>query len=421
MNSFRPQIVSVLNRAFDADIQLWQLHGSWQSFGPTLDIGGIDAATADERLHVQRATLALDVWQSLLHWRWQFRDVTFYRLQLDLNTTLMGRDHQGSPISFDRLSNLFLRQFDHFILRGSQITFLTPSGERTRLSVPQLTWLNTSNRHRAEGKISLSNTDVQQGAIDVRMDLHDQQGLLDNGKVYLKAQDIDLKPWFSQLLQSNTGLQSADFSLAAWLTLENGEIAGADALLSRGAALWQDGDQAHRLDVNQLALHLSKRQDAWQMDVPALTIATDGQSWAPVALSLFWLPAKRHLFFPDREGEIRLRARGLALERFTPLLPFISAVTPTLRALARPAAARRAFRAGAGHPAQRRRRHAFSGALARSRLAALGVAAGGGPCFWRGGRLAGRGAAAARAGRQHATLSEHVPRAAGPIPRPRNL
>ncbi|CAK8743417.1 hypothetical protein SODG_006553 [Sodalis praecaptivus] len=41
LNSFRPQIVSVLNRAFDADIQLRQLHGSWQSFGPTLDIGGL--------------------------------------------------------------------------------------------------------------------------------------------------------------------------------------------------------------------------------------------------------------------------------------------------------------------------------------------------------------------------------------------
>ncbi|KYP96661.1 hypothetical protein BG74_07145 [Sodalis-like endosymbiont of Proechinophthirus fluctus] len=42
----------------------------------------VDATTADERLHVQRATPALDVWQFLLHYRWQFRDVTFYRLQL---------------------------------------------------------------------------------------------------------------------------------------------------------------------------------------------------------------------------------------------------------------------------------------------------------------------------------------------------
>ncbi|RLR17717.1 AsmA2 domain-containing protein [Sodalis-like symbiont of Bactericera trigonica] len=332
LDRLRPQIVSVLNRAFNADIQLLQLKGSWQSFGPTLDIGGIDAATADERLHVQRATLALDVWQSLLHWRWQFRDVTLYRLQLDLNTTLMGRDHCGSPISSDRLSNLFLHQFDHFILRGSQITFLTTSGERNRLSIPQLTWLNTPNRHRAEGKISLSSTEVQQGSIDMRMDLHDQQGLLDNGKVYLQARDVDLKPWFSQLLQSNTRLQSADFSLAAWLTLEKGEIAGADALLSRGGALWQDGDQTHRLDVDRLALHLSKRQDAWQMDVPKLNIATDGQSWAPAALSLFWLPAKRHLFSPDRESEILLRASRLDLKRFSPLLPLISAVTPTLSA-----------------------------------------------------------------------------------------
>ncbi|WP_025246653.1 DUF3971 domain-containing protein [Candidatus Sodalis pierantonius] len=313
LNSFRPQIVSVLNRAFDADIQLRQLHGSWQSFGPTLDIGGIDATTADERLHVQRAALALDVWQSLLHWRWQFRDVTFYRLQLDLNTTLMGRDHQGSPISSDRLSNLFLRQFDHFILRGSQITFLTPSGERTRLSVPQLTWLNTSNRHRAEGKISLSNTDVQQGAIDVRMDLHDQQGLLDNGKVYLKAQDVDLKPWFSQLLQSHTGLQSADFSLAAWLTLENGEIAGADALLSRGAALWQDGDQTHRLDVNQLALDIplsdagaTRFQARWR-----------DLGWQPWEL----LPGANHVS-GEAEGSLAAGRLQLALDDST--LPYQS-------------------------------------------------------------------------------------------------
>ncbi len=51
---------------------------------------------------------------------------------------------------------LFLRQFDHFDLRDSEVSFLTPSGQRAELAIPQLTWLNDPRRHRAEGLVSLS-------------------------------------------------------------------------------------------------------------------------------------------------------------------------------------------------------------------------------------------------------------------------
>ncbi|TCL04839.1 AsmA2 domain-containing protein YhdP [Sodalis ligni] len=332
LDTFRPQIIGRLNAVYGANIQAREMHGSWQSFGPTLDIGGIESVTEDEKLHIQRVTVALDVWQSLLHWRWQFRDVTFYRLRLDLNSTLLGRDHQGSPIKSDQLSDLFLRQFDHFTLRDSELSFLTPSGERSTLSVPQLTWLNSPQRHRAEGLISLSNVEVHQGAIQLRMDLNDEKGLLDNGKVYLRADNIDLKPWFSQWLRDQTGLKSADFSLAAWLDLDHGDITGGDVFFSHGTAQWQDGSDQHRLDVSKLAMHLSQQGDGWQLDMPALNIATDGDTWAPGALSLFWLPEKNRLFAPDQAGEIRVRAKNLMLERFSPLLPLVSFITPALRA-----------------------------------------------------------------------------------------
>ncbi len=332
LDTFRPRIVAALNASTGLDIRIREMHGNWQSFGPTLDIRAIESVTADEQLRIQRVTVALDVWQSLLHWRWQFRDVTFYRLQLDLNTTLLGRDHQGSPIKSDRLTDLFLYQFDHFILRDSELSFLTPSGDRTKLSVPQLTWLNTRQRHRAEGQIALSNVDVQQGAIQLRMDLHDENGLLNNGKVYLQADDINLKPWFSQWLQDQTGLKNADFSLAAWLTLEHGDITRGDAFFSQGVARWQEGDREHRLDVANLALHLTRQGDGWQLDAPVLNISADGESWAPGALSLFWLPEKNQLFTPDRASEIRLRAKNLRLQQFTPFMPLVSFITPNLRA-----------------------------------------------------------------------------------------
>ncbi|STV10574.1 membrane protein [Klebsiella pneumoniae subsp. ozaenae] len=116
-----------------------------------------------------RVTLALDVWQSLLHMRWQFRDLTFWQLQVHTNTPIQTNDG-GESLKTDRISDLFLRQFDHFTLRDSHLSFLTLSGQRAELAVPQLTWLNGRNRHRAEGQLSLSSLTGQHGVMQVRMD-----------------------------------------------------------------------------------------------------------------------------------------------------------------------------------------------------------------------------------------------------------
>ncbi|VTP67710.1 Uncharacterised protein [Serratia rubidaea] len=181
-------------------------------------------------------------------------------------------------------------QFDHFDLRDSRISFLTPSGPRAEVAIPQLTWLNSDQRHRAEGQISLSTFNGQHGAVQVRMDLRDNKGLLNTGTVYLQADNIDMKPWFSRWLKSNTGLESADFSLAAWLQVQQGEIYGGNALLKQGAARWTVGDEAHRLDVDNLALAVKRQGGGWQLDVPQLNIKTDGQAWPQGMLSGLWLP-----------------------------------------------------------------------------------------------------------------------------------
>ena len=75
------------------------------------------------------------------------------------------------------------------------MSFITLSGQRAELAIPQLTWLNGKNRHRAEGLVSLSSLNGQHGVMQVRMDLRDDDGLLNNGKVWLQADDVDVKPW----------------------------------------------------------------------------------------------------------------------------------------------------------------------------------------------------------------------------------
>src|SRR5476651_486042 len=330
LHRFQDQLVDKVQSVTGVPITLDQISGNWQTFGPTLELKQLSVTLPDASVKVERVTLALDVWQSLLHFRWQFRDLTFYNLDLVTNATFGGEAKNSKGLEANRISDIFLKQVDHFDLRDSHISFLTPSGPRAEISIPQLTWLNSPNRHRAEGLLSLSSFNGQHGVVQVRMDLNDNNGLLNNGKIYLQADDIDMKPWFSRWLRSNTGLESADFSLAAWLTVRDGDIYDGDALVKTGAATWTSEGQEHRLDVDNLTLHGSRQGSGWQVETQQLNLKTDGQAWPKGTLSALYLPENSEFLGPSQGEEIRLRATQLQLERLGPIIPTFSFLTPEL-------------------------------------------------------------------------------------------
>ncbi|WP_127959046.1 AsmA2 domain-containing protein YhdP [Serratia microhaemolytica] len=325
LDRYRPQLLMQLEKVLSVPVDADFIQGSWQTFGPTLEMRNLRATLPNGHLQIARLTLALDVWQSLLDWRWQFRDLTFYQLQLDITEPLAGG---GVPnFSAGKIGELFLFHFDHFDLRNSGVSFFTPSGQHAVLHIPQLTWLNRANRHRAEGQVSLSTFYNHHGALELRLDLRDEEGLLNSGTIYLKANDVDMKPWFSRWLKSNTGLQNANFNLAIWLHLSGGEIHGGDALLSQGIASWLVNSRQHQLEVDNLALTLSRQPDGWQLDLPELNLKTDGQPWPAGSLSALWLTPLKDASLRD---ELRLRAYGIQLERLSALLPTLSFLSPNL-------------------------------------------------------------------------------------------
>ncbi|QOI57401.1 AsmA2 domain-containing protein YhdP [Rouxiella badensis] len=335
LDRFKQPIVDKIQSMTGVPIALSQVHGSWQTFGPMLELRDLSVKLPESSSKVERITLALDVWQSLLHLRWQFRDLTFYNLQLDLNSTLGGDDNKRSPIGANRISDIFLKQVDHFDLRNSRITFLTPSGPRAEFDIQQMTWLNSPNRHRAEGQLGLSSFNGQHGIVQLRMDLNDNDGLLNDGKIYLQADDIDMKPWFSRWLRSNTGLESANFSLAAWLTLRDGQVFSGDVQVKKGEAVWHTDGQSHRLDADNLTLHGSRQGNGWQVGTPQLNLQTDGQDWPKGALNALYLPengtsGNAQFLGPDQQEQLRLRGSNIQLERIGPLIPTISFLTPAL-------------------------------------------------------------------------------------------
>jgi len=327
LNEWREPILARISAETGLPLKASEFQARWQTFGPELEVRDIQATLKDGgSAEVKRVTLALDVWQSLLHLRWQFRDLTFYQLAVNSNTPLESSE-EGNTLGKDRISDLFLRQFDHFDLRDSRVSFLTPSGQRAELAIPQLTWLNGDDRHRAEGQVSLTSLTGQHGVMQVRMDLRDDNGLLNNGRVWLQADDIDVKPWLSQWMQDKVALTSARFSLEGWMTLNKGEIESGDVWLKKGGASWLGNNTTHRMTVDNLTTHISRQKAGWQFDVPVTRIAIDDKPWPQGALSFAWVPAQEA---KEASDELRVRASNLELNSLDGLMPIAQKISPAM-------------------------------------------------------------------------------------------
>ncbi|MBY7190925.1 AsmA2 domain-containing protein YhdP [Escherichia ruysiae] len=331
LDAWRPEILNKIESATGMPVAASQLSASWQNFGPTLEAHDIRAELKDGgEFSVKRVTLALDVWQSLLHMRWQFRDLTFWQLRFRTNIPITSGGSNDS-LEASHISDLFLRQFDHFDLRDSEISFLTPSGQRAELAIPQLTWLNDPRRHRAEGQVSLSSLTGQHGVMQVRMDLRDDEGLLSNGRVWLQADDIDLKPWLGKWMQDNIALETAQFSLEGWMTIDKGDVIGGDVWLKQGGASWLGEKKTHSLSVDNLTAHITREHSGWQFSIPDTRITMDGKPWPSGALTLAWIPeqdvgGKNN----KRSDELRIRASNLELAGLEGIRPLAAKLSPAL-------------------------------------------------------------------------------------------
>ncbi|PHM71399.1 AsmA2 domain-containing protein YhdP [Xenorhabdus kozodoii] len=326
LNEYRQQLVEKIADVTGIPVNIGYIKGQWESFGPSLEIRDISAKTEQADIHAKKIILSLDVWRSLLQRRWHFRDLSFYQLQVNYNQALFGEDGENKLSKPDSLSTLFLEQLNHFDLHDSRLTFLTPSGEKADLRLPQLTWLNRDNRHRAQGSVSLSSINGQEGVVQVKLDLKDSNGILDNGTVYLQADDIDMRLWLSRWLKDNTGLDSAHFSLASWITLKRGRVDSGRLQLKHGGVNWHVGDETHRLDVSDLLLQMRRQGEGWLFKMPNLAgLKTDNQQWPAGKLSALYMAQSQQYQGNDHW---RIRAENIQLEYLNGILPILSFVTP---------------------------------------------------------------------------------------------
>ncbi|MCW2257724.1 uncharacterized protein (TIGR02099 family) [Providencia alcalifaciens] len=325
IDHYRQNIVSYIEENADVSLQIGQIEGAWQSFGPVLTLTDVVVHHADADAKASKIAVELDVWNSLLSLTWRFRDITFYQLNVDYKAPF---NFEGSdqPIDSDGIEGLFLKQFNHFTLKNSQLTFLTPSEQKTTLILPELSWLNEQGRHRAQGFVSLETLNKQHGYLQVKIDVNDKNGILSDGTVYLQADNIDMQPWLNRWLRENTGLRDANFSLSSWITIKNNRIDSGLLQLRQGEANWGEGALAQNLQVNDLLLRMRRQGEGWLFNIPELdTLKTNEYIWPDGSVSVLYLPSSMKYHQKDHW---RIRAKNIELERLSEVLPTFSFVTP---------------------------------------------------------------------------------------------
>ncbi|WP_241622413.1 AsmA2 domain-containing protein YhdP [Rosenbergiella australiborealis] len=326
MNHYRSQLLSAASTAAGVHLSADKLQGEWKNFGPTLEVENFSAALADgATLRIKHVTLALDIWQSLLHANLTFRDLTFWQLHFSIQQFSEQDTSSHSGYDSNKVKNLFLQRFDHFILRESSVEFPTPSGQRVTLNIPTLTWFNEGKLHRAEGLVNLSSFTGQHGTAQLRVNLQDNEQLLDKGTIWLKVDDIDAKPWLGRWVNENTNLKKAHLSLMAWLHLSEGTLASGDVVINHGDAQWQEGNQtAHQLELSQLSARLSRVEKGFILSIPDTGISIDQQRWPKGSLAFNWQADSQQPWLPATHSMMRVRAANIDIAGLTPLVPLLS-------------------------------------------------------------------------------------------------
>ena len=326
LDNYRPEIEAYLTKQLNSPVTITQLSGVWQNFGPDLSIEGLHIANQDANVSAKQITFSFDVWRSLLHFRPYFRELTFNQLNVDYQQPLFSGEE--GDISFsepDDISSLFFKQFERFKLIDSRFTFLTPSGAKSQLNIPELMWLNQKNRHRAQGNVTLDTSLNQYGGLNVRLDIYtNQQGAIDNGQIFINADDIDISPWLSQWVKSNSGVGEAKASLSNWIEITQGRITGSQLQIHQGEMDWHSDNAAHVLKVEDLILRMRRQENGWLADIPyTRKITMDGTQWPNGYLAVLYQPKE----IANKEAW-RIRAKNIELERLYALLPLFSFLTP---------------------------------------------------------------------------------------------
>lgn len=286
---YKTDIEQWIKAEYGTEVRIGALSAGWQGTGPALVLQHLEVLDSHNQpqLTVQETGIRLDFWRSL-------RTMKLSAAHFELTGLTYRVDAQrwlGAGVAapsdnqqlFDALQDLFFKQLQHFSVLDSQLVFNNTQDEDIRLDIKALNWQNEGDRHQGWGELSVA--DVTANTLSFIIDLTGEPSKA-QGQLYLASQQLDLLPWFQQLLPQTRKLNSAKLNFAAWGDIKAGKLRQIDVALSDNNVGWLKDGVWNKVALSDGYLRWLPLAKGWSLTSSPMTLSNSTESWPGLQMQL---------------------------------------------------------------------------------------------------------------------------------------
>ncbi len=288
---YKADIEQFIAERYGAQVQIGQLSAGWQSGGPALLLQQVQVRDRQQQplLQVEETRVRLDFWGSLRSLTLKAEHFELSGLHFTLNSQQLLQPNPTTPIAdteplFSAVEQLLFRQLKNFTLVDSELTLKSQYTPDIVITIKQLHWRNEGSHHQGSGEIAIAGITSNTSAFI--LDLHGETLAASNGQLYLSSSELDVLPWFEQLLPQSKKLTSANINVQAWGDIQQGVLTRLQLLPGQNSLVWQHDGKPQQLQIGNGQLIWQPTVDGWQLASSALQIHSNQQSWHDFQLQL---------------------------------------------------------------------------------------------------------------------------------------
>ncbi|KGJ94290.1 YhdP family protein [Colwellia psychrerythraea] len=267
VHHYKLPLQNYLNETSQTDIVIGTLSMTWQRSGPILVIGDVEVLETEKAsVFIEQLEIQVDFWRTLTEQSLISKDLILSGARVNLSEKLwlsskedkatVGQVKKNNDADdIDIISDLFLNRIKRFSIRDSQITVRNAAITRS-IRLNQLRWLNTGERHQAEGSVVLNG--LSSNNLQVKLDVLGEEASELTGQIYLQANQIDITPWLDDFLVLEDDKTKTDINFSAWLHVDSSDINRLKINFSDSSVQWQLEDKKQQLTLEQGQLLLVK-------------------------------------------------------------------------------------------------------------------------------------------------------------------
>ncbi|MFC4653401.1 MULTISPECIES: YhdP family protein [Rheinheimera] len=286
---YKTDIEQWIKTEYGTEVRIGALSAGWQGTGPALVLQQLQVLDSQQQpqLSVDEIGVRLDFWRSLSNMK-----LTAAHFELSgLTYHVEARRWLGSGVSkpadnqqlFQALQDLFFKQLRQFSVIHSKLVFSTEQDDDIELNIKALNWQNDSDRHQGWGEVSVAGVTANTLSfiVDLNGEAHEA-----NGQLYLASQQLDLLPWFQQLMPQTRKLNSAKLNFAAWGDIKMGKLQQIDVALSDNNVGWLKDGVWNKVALSDGYLQWKPTKQGWTLTSSPMQLSTTSEQWPDLQFQL---------------------------------------------------------------------------------------------------------------------------------------